>query len=115
ATAWTNVDFDWNGRLYQSQYVVDTVKHAAVVAALAHHGIPLHDPFFARPGPSGYYYYFYIAPALIHWLAGAVVDSRAAFAAASFATLIALAAMLFLLAREAALIAPEARRRFVAI
>jgi len=115
ATAWANVDFDWNGRLYQSQYIVDTVKHAAVVAALAHHGIPLHDPFFARLGPSGYYYYFYIAPALIHWLAGAVVDSRAAFAAASFATLIAFAAMLFLLAREAALIAPEARRRFVAI
>ena len=113
ATAWANVDFDWNGRLYQSQYVVDTVKHAAVVASLAQHGIPLQDPFFARPGPSGYYYYFYIAPALIHWVAGAVVDSRAAFAAASFATLLAFAAMLLLVAQEAALIAEGTRRRFV--
>ena len=115
ATAWANVDFDWNGRLYQSQYVVDTVKHAAVVGSLAQYGIPLHDPFFARPGPSGYYYYFYIAPALIHWLAGAVVDSRAAFAAASFATLLAFPAMLMLVAQEAALIGEGARRRFVAI
>jgi hypothetical protein len=115
ATAWANVDFDWNGRLYQSQYVVDTVKHAAVVASLAQHGIPLHDPFFSRPGLSGYYYYFYIAPALIHWLAGAVVDSRAAFAAASFATLLAFAAMLVLVAQEAALFADGTRRRFIAI
>jgi len=115
ATAWANIDFDWNGRLYQSQYVVDAVKHAAVVASLAQHGIPLHDPFFARPGPSGYYYYFYIAPALIHWIAGAIVDSRAAFAAASFATLLAFVGMLVLVAQEAALIADGARRRFVAI
>jgi hypothetical protein len=115
ATAWANVDFDWNGRLYQSQYVVDTVKHAAVVGSLAQYGIPLHDPFFARPGPSGYYYYFYIAPALIHWLARAVVDSRAAFAAASFATLLAFAAMLFLVAQEAALIADGTRRRFLGV
>ena len=113
AVAWANVDFDWNGRLYQSQYVVDTVKHAAVVGSLAHYGIPLHDPFFARPGPSGYYYYFYIAPALIHWLAGAIVDSRAAFAAASFATLLAFPAMLFLVAKQAALFDEARRRRFV--
>ena len=115
AVAWANVDFDWNGRLYQSQYVVDTVKHAAVVGSLARFGIPLHDPFFARAGPSGYYYYFYIAPALIHWIAGALVDSRAAFAAASFATLLAFPAMLFLVGREAALIGEGGRRRFVAI
>ncbi|HEY8433170.1 MAG TPA: hypothetical protein VIK68_01005, partial [Sphingomicrobium sp.] len=115
AVAWANVDFDWNGRLYQSQYVVDTVKHAAVVGSLAHFGIPLHDPFFARPGPSGYYHYFYIAPALIHWIAGTVIDSRAAFAAASFTTLLAFPAMLFLVAREAALIGEASRRRFVAI
>ncbi|NUQ17814.1 MAG: hypothetical protein HOP95_05070 [Sphingomonas sp.] len=115
ATAWANVDFDWNGRLYQSQYVVDTVKHAAVVGSLAQHGIPLHDPFFARAGPSGYYYYFYIAPALIHWMAAAIVDSRAAFAAASFATLIAFPAMLLLVAQEAALIPSDARRRFVGV
>lgn len=115
AVAWANVDFDWNGRLYQSQYVVDTVKHAAVVGSLARYGIPLHDPFFARPGPSGYYYYFYIAPALIHWIAAPVIDSRAAFAAASFATLLAFPALLFLVAKQAALIGEGGRQRFVAI
>jgi hypothetical protein len=115
ATAWANVDFDWNGRLYQSQYVIDTVKHAAVVASLAQSGIPLHDPFFARPGPSGYYYYFYIAPALIHWIARALVDSRAAFAGASFVTLLAFPAMLVLVAQDAALIARGTQRRFIAI
>lgn len=114
-TAWANVDFDWNGRLYQSQYVIDTVKHAAVVSSLAQHGIPLHDPFFARSGPSGYYYYFYIAPALIHWMAGAVVDSRAAFAGASFVLLLAFPAMLVLVGREAALVPEGAQRRFIAV
>jgi hypothetical protein len=115
AVAWANVDFDWHGRLYQSQYVVDTVKHAAVVGSLARYGVPLHDPFFARPGPSGYYYYFYIAPALIHWIAGSVIDSRAAFASASFATLLAFPATLFLVAREAALIGEAGRRRFARV
>ena len=115
ATVWANVDFDWNGRLYQSQYVVDTVKHAAVVGSLAQYGIPLHDPFFARAGPSGYYYYFYIAPALIHWIAGGIIDSRAAFAAGSFVTLLAFPAMLLLVAEEAALVAAGTRRRFVAL
>ncbi|HVU30424.1 MAG TPA: hypothetical protein VHE36_08500, partial [Sphingomicrobium sp.] len=74
--AWANVDFDWNGRLYQSVIDIDAVKHSAVVAALANGGLPLHDPFFARPGIAGYYYYFYLEPALLDWLGGRLIDSR---------------------------------------
>jgi hypothetical protein len=112
AAAWANVDFDWNGRLYQSVIVIDTVKHAAVVGALATSGVPLHDPFFARPGISGYYYYFYIGPALLHWLGAPLIDSRAAFAAATFVTLLVFPAMLMLVADAAALVPPRRRRRF---
>ena len=111
--AWANVDFDWNGRLYQSLMVIDGVKHAAVISALASGGVPLHDPFFARPGVAGYYYYFYITPALLHWIGGALVDSRAAFAAGTFVTFLAFPAMLLLLADAAKLIPDGARRRFL--
>lgn len=113
--AWTNVDFDWNGRLYQPLTVIDGVKHAAVVGSLAQHGVPLHDPFFARSGVAGYYYYFYIAAALIHWIGGALIDSRAAFAADTFATLLAFPAVLILLAKRAALIPEGAQSRFVTL
>lgn len=113
--AWANVDFDWSGRLYQPLMVIDGVKHAAVIGALASGGVPLHDPFFARPGAAGYYYYFYIAPALIHWIGGTLIDSRAAFAAATFATFLAFAAMLILLADAARLIPDGARRRFLGV
>jgi hypothetical protein len=106
--AWANVDFDWNRRLNQPVTIIDTVKHAAVVAELARRGLPLHDPFFARPGIAGYYYYFYLGPALIHWLGGALIDARAAFAAGSFVTMLAFAAMLMRLAQEARLI-PQGR------
>ena len=68
--AWANVDFDWNGRLYQSVIDIDAVKHSAVVAAITNGGLPLHDPFFSRPGIAGYYYYFYLEPALLDWLGG---------------------------------------------
>lgn len=112
AAAWANVDFDWNGRLYQSVIILDGVKHAAVVGALAQSGVPLHDPFFARPGIAGYYYYFYIGPALIHWVGHALIDSRAAFAAATFITLLAFPALLMLIGEAAALIPANARRRF---
>ena len=111
--AWGNVDFDWNGRLYQSVTVVDGVKHSAVVAALAGGGLPLHDPFFARPGIAGYYYYFYLGPALLDWVGRGLFDSRAAFAAGTFATLLAFSALLLLLADDAALIPEGGRRRFV--
>jgi hypothetical protein len=113
--AWANLDFDWNGRLYQSLMVIDGVKHAAVISALANGGVPLHDPFFARPGIAGYYYYFYIGPALIHWIGRALIDSRAAFAAGTFVTFLAFPAMLMLLADAAKLIPDGARRRFFAI
>ena len=107
--AWANVDVDWNGRLYQPLTILDGVKHAAVVASLAQHGVPLNDPFFARPGIAGYYYYFYLGPALIHWLGRSLIDSRAAFAAGTFTILLAFPAMLVLLAGEAKLI-PEGKR-----
>ena len=112
---WANVDFDWHGRLYQTVMVNDTVKHAAVIGALAHYGVPLHDPFVARPGVAGYYYYFYLGPALLHWLGGALIASRAAFAAGSFVTMLAFPALLILLADSARLIAQGARRRFLAL
>lgn len=115
AVAWANVDFDWNGGLYQSLSVFDTVKHGAVTAAIATRGVPFGDPFFARPGITGYYFYFYIGPALIRWLAAPVVDNRMAFAAATWVTLIAFPAMLLLLADKAALIAQDTRRRFARI
>lgn len=111
--AWANVDFDWNQRLSQSLTIVDTVKHAAVIAELARQGLPLHDPFFARSGIAGYYYYFYIGPALVDWLGGQLIDARAAFAAASFVTLLAFPAMLFRLAEAARLIPEGARPRFL--
>ena len=112
AAAWANVDFDWNGRLYQSVIILDGVKHAAVVGSLAQFGVPLHDPFFARPERASYYYYFYLAPALIHWVGRALVDSRAAFAAATFITLLAFPALLVLLGEAAAVIPAGARKRF---
>lgn len=113
--AWANVDFDWNGRLYQPLMAIDGVKHAAVISAVASGGAPLHDPFFARPGVAGYYYYFYIAPALIHWIGGALIDSRAAFAAGAFVTFLAFPAMLLLVADAAKLIPEGARRRFLGL
>ena len=115
AVVWANVDFDWNNRLYQTVLVNDTVKHAAVIGALAQYGVPLHDPFVARPGIAGYYYYFYLGPALLHWLGGALIDSRAAFAAGSFVTMLAFPALLILVADCAGLIAEGARRRFLAL
>jgi hypothetical protein len=111
--AWANVDFDWNGKLHQSLSVFDTVKHGAVTAAIATRGVPFGDPFFARPGITGYYFYFYIGPALIRWLAFPLVDNRMAFAAATFVTLIGFPAMLLLIADRAGLIAQGMRKRFV--
>jgi hypothetical protein len=115
AVAWSNVDFDWNQRLNQPLTVLDSVKHAAVVSALANGGLPMSDPFFIRPGIAGYYYYFYLGPALVHWLGGPLVDSRAAFSAGSFIILLAFPAMLMLVAEAAALIPQDRRTRFFAI
>lgn len=115
AVAWANVDFDWNGQLHQSLSVFDTVKHGAVTAAIATRGVPFGDPFFARPGITGYYFYFYIGPALIRWLAFPLVDNRMAFAAATFATLVGFPAMMMLVADRAGLIAEGTRERFARV
>ena len=48
--AWTLMDFDRDGRLYQSLVVFDMVKHGAVIEQIARQGIPFTDPFFARDG-----------------------------------------------------------------
>ena len=113
AAAWANVDFDWNGHLFQPLGILDSVKHAAVIGALATKGVPLHDPFFARPGIAGYYYYFYIGPALIHWLAAPLIDSRCAFAGATFTILLAFPALLILVAEDADLIPAGSLPRFI--
>lgn len=113
--AWANVDFDWAARLYQSVTVIDGVKHATVISALANHGVPLRDPFFARDVSAGYYYYFYLGPALIRWLGVAFVDGRAAFAAGTFATMLAFPATIVLLANEAGLVTAGRRRRFAVV
>jgi hypothetical protein len=111
--AWANVDFDWDGRLFQPITINDGVEHAAVVAALVRSGVPLHDPFFARPGTAGYYYYFYIGPALIHWIGRPLIDSRMAFAAGTFVTYLAFGGLTFIIADAAALIPSGCRRRFL--
>jgi hypothetical protein len=105
-----SIDVDWDGQLFQTLISVDTVKHAAVINAIADHGLPLRDTFFARPGPSSYYYYFYLAPAIIHGILGQIANARAAFMAASFTTGLAFVAMLWLLARRAGFV-PAARER----
>jgi hypothetical protein len=73
-------DFDWGGRLYSSIICTDMVKHAATIQAIVDTGAPPADPFFARPTPSGYYYFFYTLGALVERLGLGFVDARAAFA-----------------------------------
>lgn len=109
------VDVQWEGRLYQSLAVLDLVKHAIVVRTIAHDGLPLQDMFFLRPGPAGYYYYFYLGPALIHWLAREAIDARMAFVAAAFVTGIAFIQLILLAATRAALLPVERRERFVGL
>lgn len=98
--AW--VDFDWQGRLYPSLLMIDTVKHAATVRALVDAGAaPPIDPFFLRADPAGYYYFFYIASALAERLGGGLFDSRAAVAGQIFWTGLALVSLLRLLLEKA--------------
>ncbi len=96
-------DFGDAGGANQPLTVLDTVKHAAVVASISAHGLPLVDPFFARDTPAGYYHYFYIGPALIDWLIGAA-DARPAFMAGAWYAGFALFSMLLLVARRAGLV-----------
>jgi len=74
-------DFDWGGGLYSSLIATDMVKHAATIQAIVDTGAPPIDPFFARPTPSGYYYFFYTLGALVERLGGGLIDARAAFSA----------------------------------
>lgn len=97
--AYNYCDIAIGDRLNQSMVVVDLVKHALTVSTIARDGLPLHDPFFNRPGLSGYYYYFYVAGAILDRVGGAIVDPREAFAATAFLTGLTVPALLWLLAR----------------
>lgn len=102
--ALATVDFDWNGRLHISLLMIDTVKHAATVRALLDTGAaPPVDPFFLRGDPAGYYYYFYVASALVARLGMGLIDARAAFAGQIFWIGLALFALIHLVLRRAGL------------
>jgi hypothetical protein len=88
------VDVDTGTTLHQPVTVIDLVKHAALTRTIAQDGLPLLDPFFARPEPGGYYYYFYTLSALIDRAGGALVDGRTAFAGTAFWTGIGLLGLL---------------------
>lgn len=107
------VDFDLNGRLYQSLLTLDLVKHASVAEALYQHGIPLIDPFVARSQPAGYYYFFYIWAAEVRGLAAPLVDARMAFAGTLFWVGLAFPALLREVGLRAGLIVPGRERRFL--
>ncbi|HEX2814619.1 MAG TPA: hypothetical protein VHO04_18225 [Sphingopyxis sp.] len=109
------VDVDIGDRLYQSLITFDMVKHAATIESIAQYGLPLHDPFYARPEPAGYYYYYYIWGALVRWIAGGLVDSRMAFAATAFWSGLAFVALLWRVAKDADLIRIGRDRRFLLI
>lgn len=113
--AFAYVDADWSGGLHQSFAILDLVKHAAVVRTIAQDGLPLHDMFFARPGIAGYYYYFYIGPALIDWIAREAIDARTAFMAASFVTGLVFPQLMMLVGTRAALVEVGLRPRFFRI
>lgn len=110
-----SVDFMIGGRLNQSLLYIDLVKHAATTHAIVRDGLPFHDPFFARPGGVGYYYYFYLWSAAIEWIGSPLVSSRMAFTAALFWAGLALPAALWCVARAAGLIRPGRGRTFLAL
>ncbi len=109
------VDVDIGDRLYQSLVTFDTVKHAATIESIAQYGLPLSDPFYARAEPAGYYYYYYIWGALVRWITGGLVDSSMAFAATAFWSGIIFVALLWRVAKDAALIRIGRDRRFLLI
>lgn len=109
------VDFDTGGALNQSLLDLDMVKHAAVTGAIAREGLPFSDPFFARPGFVGYYYYFYLWPAAMLWSGGVLVNARMAFAAADFWAGLAFIALLWRIAVDARLIRPGRSRAFMGL
>ena len=107
------LDFDWAGGLYQSLVAVDLVKHAAVTEAIAHHGLPLRDMFFARSQPSGYYFYYYTLPAELHFALDGVVDARMAFASSLLWAGLAVPALIWRIGADAGLIRLNRERRFL--
>ncbi|HJT41772.1 MAG TPA: hypothetical protein VJ762_15690 [Sphingobium sp.] len=111
--AWSFVDFDIDGRLYQSLIVLDMVKHAAVIEQIVRQGIPFSDPFFAREGIAGYYHYFYAWPAAVRWIGGAAISARMAFSATAFWTGAGIIALLWRVAADAAFIRPGRGRRLL--
>lgn len=78
------VDFDLDGRLYRPFMIIDLVKHAATTQAIHDTGAPPADPFFARPGRVGYYYFFYTLPALAERLGAGWISARAAVGGLAF-------------------------------
>lgn len=109
------VDFSAGGALNQSLLDLDLVKHAAITAAIAREGLPFADPFFARPGFVGYYYYFYLWPAAFHWSNSGFISARMAFAAADFWAGLAFVALLWRVAADARLIRPDRTRMFMGL
>lgn len=109
------VDVDIGDRLYQSLVSFDMVKHAATIESIAQYGLPLSDPFYARAEPAGYYYYFYLWGGLVRWVTGGLVDSRMAFAATAFWSGLAFVALLWRVAKDAALIRLGRDRRFLLV
>lgn len=110
---WGFADMDLDGRLYQNFLIYDLVKHAAVTEAIAREGVVFHDPFFARDGTAGYYFYYYGWPAAIRRIAGSAVSARMAFAGCAFWTGIAVPALLWRIANRAGLIRLGRSRQIV--
>ncbi|MGL6352156.1 MAG: hypothetical protein ACRC2U_20460 [Aeromonas sp.] len=110
--AWSYVDFDINGQLYQSLLITDLVKHSAVVHIIATTGVPLSDPFFLRDGIAGYYYYFYLPAAIVDRLGGTLVDSRMAFVATAFSVGLSFPVLWWVIARQCDWIVKGWEQRF---
>ncbi|WIW88805.1 hypothetical protein K3M67_02135 [Sphingobium sp. V4] len=111
--AFVFVDFSIGGALNQSLLDLDLVKHAAVTGAIAREGLPFADPFFARPGYVGYYYYFYLWSAAIHWSNETFINARMAFAGAAFWAGLAFPSLLWRIAVDGGLIHPARNRAFM--
>ena len=109
------VDFSIGGRLNQSLLYIDLVKHAATTHAIVRDGLPFQDPFFARSGGVGYYYYFYLWSAAIEWIGGGFISPRMAFTAASFWAGLTLPAALWCVGVEAGLVRAGRARAFITL
>lgn len=108
-TALEFTDVVWGGALYRPMMVVDLVKHLATVNALVSWDLPLTDPFVARPQPAGYYYFFYMLPAIPVLLTERLIDARAAFGGGVVAVAASVAALVALVWRRMAFAAPAGR------